>query len=78
MAILMEYVNKDDSNIRIGAILGLGIAYAGSQKDEVGIGSCYCVSKFLMFTHVFCVNMVSYVPAKSATIGYIGRPPSNT
>lgn len=39
----MEYVNKDDSNIRIGAILGLGIAYAGSQKDEVEIGACYCL-----------------------------------
>ena len=43
MAILMEYVNKDDANIRIGAILGLGIAYAGSQKDEVGISACYPV-----------------------------------
>lgn len=31
----MEYIGKDDSNIRIGAILGLGIAYAGSQKEEV-------------------------------------------
>jgi 26S proteasome regulatory subunit N1 len=43
MAILMEYVNKDDSNIRIGAILGLGIAYAGSQKDEVGMSAFYCL-----------------------------------
>jgi hypothetical protein len=33
----MEYIGKDDSNIRIGAILGLGIAYAGSQKEEVQI-----------------------------------------
>ena len=28
-------IKKDDSIIRIGAIMGLGIAYAGSQKDEV-------------------------------------------
>jgi 26S proteasome regulatory subunit N1 len=35
----MEYIGKDDSNIRIGAILGLGIAYAGSQKEEVGISA---------------------------------------
>lgn len=33
----MEYIGKEDSNIRIGAILGLGIAYAGSQKEEVEI-----------------------------------------
>jgi 26S proteasome regulatory subunit N1 len=31
----MEYISKDDSNIRIGAVLGLGIAYAGTQKEEV-------------------------------------------
>uniref|UniRef100_A0A0E0IAU0 RPN1 N-terminal domain-containing protein n=1 Tax=Oryza nivara TaxID=4536 RepID=A0A0E0IAU0_ORYNI len=35
LAILMEYINKDDTNIRIGAILGFGIAYAGSQKEEL-------------------------------------------
>lgn len=35
LAILMEYINKDDTNIRIGAILGFGIAYAGSQKGEL-------------------------------------------
>uniref|UniRef100_A0A0E0N779 RPN1 N-terminal domain-containing protein n=1 Tax=Oryza rufipogon TaxID=4529 RepID=A0A0E0N779_ORYRU len=34
LAILMEYINKNDTNIRIGAILGFGIAYAGSQKEE--------------------------------------------
>jgi hypothetical protein len=40
----MEYIGKDDSNIRIGAILGLGIAYAGSQKEEVGTSAYICVS----------------------------------
>ena len=40
----MEYIGKDDSNIRIGAILGLGIAYAGSQKEEVGTSAYNCVS----------------------------------
>ena len=39
----MEYISKDDSSIRIGAILGLGIAYAGSQKDEVKMRAYYCV-----------------------------------
>lgn len=37
LALLIDYINKDDTIIRIGAILGLGIAYAGSQKDEVQI-----------------------------------------
>eukprot|EP00252_Welwitschia_mirabilis_P007291 TRINITY_DN1852_c1_g1_i1.p1 TRINITY_DN1852_c1_g1~~TRINITY_DN1852_c1_g1_i1.p1 ORF type:complete len:893 (+),score=200.52 TRINITY_DN1852_c1_g1_i1:210-2888(+) len=34
-ALLAEYVGKEDSSIRIGAIMGLGLAYAGSQKEEV-------------------------------------------
>jgi 26S proteasome regulatory subunit N1 len=35
-ALLYESVNKEDPTIRIGAIMGLGLAYAGSQKEEVG------------------------------------------
>ncbi len=35
-ALLFESVNKEDPTIRIGAIMGLGLAYAGSQKEEVG------------------------------------------
>lgn len=35
-AILNDFVTKDDPTTRIGAIMGLGIAYAGSQKEEVG------------------------------------------
>jgi 26S proteasome regulatory subunit N1 len=34
-ALISEYISRDESIIRIGAILGLGIAYAGSQKEEV-------------------------------------------
>ncbi|BBN10869.1 26S proteasome regulatory subunit N1 [Marchantia polymorpha subsp. ruderalis] len=34
-ALLYESVNKEDSTTRIGAIMGLGLAYAGSQKEEV-------------------------------------------
>uniref|UniRef100_A0A453NAZ2 RPN1 N-terminal domain-containing protein n=1 Tax=Aegilops tauschii subsp. strangulata TaxID=200361 RepID=A0A453NAZ2_AEGTS len=58
LAILMEYVNKDDSNIRIGAILGLGIAYAGSQKDELRVqlsailGDPQATLEVLVFTAV--------------------------
>lgn len=33
--IYAEYVSKDNPEIRIGAILGLGIAYAGREKEEV-------------------------------------------
>jgi len=35
LALLIDYVHKEDTAIRIGAILGLGIAYAGSHKEEV-------------------------------------------
>jgi 26S proteasome regulatory subunit N1 len=34
-AILSEYVSKEDPQTRIGAMLGLGIAYAGRAKAEV-------------------------------------------
>eukprot|EP00897_Mesotaenium_endlicherianum_P000523 jgi/Mesen1/10471/ME000083S09976 len=34
-ALLCESVEKDDPTIRIGAIMGLGLAYAGTQKAEV-------------------------------------------
>jgi 26S proteasome regulatory subunit N1 len=34
-ALLYDSVNKEDLTVRIGAIMGLGLAYAGSQKEEV-------------------------------------------
>ncbi len=33
--LLYESVNKENASIRIGAIMGLGLAYAGCQKEEV-------------------------------------------
>ncbi|KAK8521161.1 hypothetical protein V6N12_005072 [Hibiscus sabdariffa] len=33
--ILHEYVDNEDSSIRIGAIMGLGIAYAGTQDKQI-------------------------------------------
>lgn len=35
LALLGDYVDKEDSSVRIGAIMGLAIAYAGSQNDQV-------------------------------------------
>lgn len=35
LALLGDYVDKEDPSIRIGAIMGLGIAYAGAQTDLV-------------------------------------------
>jgi len=40
MALLGDYTEKEDSSIRIGAIMGLGIAYAGSQNEQV---RCFCL-----------------------------------
>ena len=42
MALLGDYTDSEDSSIRIGAIMGLGIAYAGSQNEQVS-----CFSNFL-------------------------------
>lgn len=36
-ALLCESVNHADDNVRIGAIMGLGLAYAGTQKAEVQV-----------------------------------------
>lgn len=44
-ALLYEHVNKEDSSVRIGAIMGLGLAYAGSQKEEVR-------NEVVLFIHV--------------------------
>jgi len=35
MALLGDYIDKEDTSTRIGAIMGLGIAYAGSQNEQV-------------------------------------------
>ncbi|KAK9842343.1 hypothetical protein WJX81_007723 [Elliptochloris bilobata] len=35
-ALLYEFVEKPDTTIRIGAIMGLGLAYAGTRKEEIG------------------------------------------
>ncbi|KAF9608762.1 hypothetical protein IFM89_010894, partial [Coptis chinensis] len=33
LALLADYIDREDSTIRIGAIMGLGLAYAGSQNE---------------------------------------------
>ncbi|CAH9126858.1 unnamed protein product [Cuscuta epithymum] len=35
LALLADYVDRDDPSIRIGAIIGLGLAYAGSQHEQI-------------------------------------------
>lgn len=35
LALLAEYIDKEDSSVRIGAIMGLGLAYAGAQNEQV-------------------------------------------
>ncbi|CAK9194993.1 unnamed protein product [Sphagnum troendelagicum] len=34
-AVLFDSVNKEDPAIRIGVIMGLGLAYPNTQKEEV-------------------------------------------
>jgi hypothetical protein len=34
-ALISDYATNSDPGIRAGAILGLGLAYAGTQKEEV-------------------------------------------
>ncbi|KAA8524329.1 hypothetical protein F0562_010752 [Nyssa sinensis] len=35
LGLLGDYIDKEDSTIRIGAIMGLGLAYAGTQNEHV-------------------------------------------
>ncbi|KAJ7981510.1 26S proteasome non-ATPase regulatory subunit 2-like [Quillaja saponaria] len=35
LALLGDYIDKEDPSIRIGAIMGLGITYAGSQNETI-------------------------------------------
>lgn len=42
-ALLCESVNHADDSIRIGAIMGLGLAYAGTQKAEVQVSLVTCL-----------------------------------
>lgn len=41
-ALLHDFVDKQDPVVRIGAIMGLGLAYAGTRKEEVGLSMCIC------------------------------------
>lgn len=34
-ALISDYVSNPDQSIRIGAVLGLGLAYAGTNREEV-------------------------------------------
>ena len=34
-ALLYDFVEKEDPVVRVGAIMGLGLAYSGTRKEEV-------------------------------------------
>lgn len=53
-ALLCESVNHDDPNVRIGAIMGLGLAYCGTQKAEVQVRPS-----------LVCAPLHLYVPASA-------------
>ena len=53
-ALLCESVNHDDPNVRIGAIMGLGLAYCGTQKAEVQVR-----------LSLVCAPLQLYVPASA-------------
>jgi hypothetical protein len=48
-ALISDYVSNSDPGIRAGAILGLGLAYAGTQREEVQellvplVSTCGCL-----------------------------------
>jgi hypothetical protein len=54
MALLGDYTDKEDSSVRIGAIMGLGIAYAGSQNEQVSCLSIFIYFSKSCFSHTAC------------------------
>lgn len=55
MALLGDFIDKEDSSTRIGAIMGLGIAYAGSQNEQVRFFSS-CNTLLRCFSLYICEN----------------------
>lgn len=59
LALLSEFIEKDDTIIKIGAILGLGIASAGTNKDEVEF-PIILYKRFSFFNYFFLAWSVIY------------------
>lgn len=73
LALLTESVNKEDPAIRIGAIMGLGLAYAGSQNETVltffvsNVWGCFtkddfCSHLLFYFRSETCYLLSSLIP----------------
>ena len=64
-ALISDYVSNPDANIRIGAILGLGLAYAGTNREEVevregrsGWGTDTYQLNFFEYTSLIIIDLV--------------------
>lgn len=65
LALLSEFIEKDDTIIKIGAILGLGIASAGTNKDEVEFPIIF--HKRFSFLIIFSLtDLSSTMPVKNS------------
>ena len=49
MVVLRDYIDKEDATIKIGAIMGLGIAYVGDNCQKYLIETC----GFRQLSHLF-------------------------
>lgn len=54
-ALLYDFVEKEDPVVRTGAIMGLGLAYAGTQKEEVRPNSLN-YGKVLLYVYLAAVK----------------------
>ena len=59
-ALLYDFVDKPDATVRIGAIMGLGLAYAGTRKEEVPSSPIF--SLLLAVSRVFLQSMQALHP----------------
>lgn len=68
-ALLFEHVSSADPSIRLHAVMGLALAYAGTQKEEV------CISLFCLvglFESVACIGRTFEVKKGSSEVDWEG------
>ena len=61
MALLIDYIDKEDPSLRISAIMGLGITYAGSQNERVNCFSLFIFGqKYVSVITFLDIHMVCF------------------
>ncbi len=73
-ALLHDFVDKQDPVVRIGAIMGLGLAYAGTQKEEASLSFSTILSdRSGLTTDVMPSHAVASLYCAETCTGHVGH-----